>query len=133
MPLDAVLVDHVAALEQLPALDEWPVLATADRTAALRDQGSAVRLIVEGRSGQGRGSFAGEVARVLGHEAFVVADVPQATPWPLFWTMIQRHALASGAIPIWRRPPPPRPESARRCRCCRRFVSNRAKALPTTP
>lgn len=112
VPVDAELVDHLAPLEVRPPLDEWPVAATHERIAALRDEARPVRLIVEGGPGQGRASFAAAVAHALGHSAFVIADVPQATPWPQFWMLVLRHAVITGALPIWRKPPPARPATA---------------------
>ena len=112
VPVDLALVGHVGPLEPMPPLDEWPLIATVARVKALRDHGCPVRLVVEGESGHGRSTFAASVARGVAFSAFVVEDIPQDTPWPLFWTLVQRHALATGAMPIWRRPPSPRPSAA---------------------
>jgi hypothetical protein len=111
VPVDAALVGYFEPLEPLPPLDEWPVAATAARVKALFDQGSAVRLILEGGAGHGRSTFAAAVASGLSHSAFAVGEIAQDTPWPLFWMLVQRHALAAGAMAIWRRPPAPRPSA----------------------
>ncbi len=112
VPVDAALTGQIGALEALPPLDEWPVAATCERIADLHGHGRPVRLVVEGGVGHGRASFAAAVAHALGHSAFAVTDVPQETPWPLFWTLVQRHALITGAVPTWRKLPQARPATA---------------------
>jgi hypothetical protein len=109
VPVDGALVGYVQPLKPLPPLDQWPIAATVERLKALYDHGSAVRLVLEGGAGHGRSTFAAAVASGLAHSAFVVEDIPPDTPWPLFWTLVQRHALATGAMAIWRRPPASRP------------------------
>ncbi|MDO6416115.1 ATP-binding protein [Sphingomonas sp. BIUV-7] len=104
-PFDSALVGHVRGAEACPPLDDWPLDATVARVRALSEAGLPVRLIVQGVSGGGRSTFAAAAARALGRSGFVIESIPHDMPWPLTWTLIQRHAVAAGAMPIWHGPP----------------------------
>lgn len=103
LSLDAELVLALDACPAGPVPTEWPVGETAERLDHALRAGAELRLIVQGRAGAGRRSFATAVARELGREALVAE--PQVIPqpdWAEAFMLAQRFALFADAALIWR-------------------------------
>lgn len=103
LSLDAELVLALDASPGGPVAAEWPVAETAERLDHALRAGAELRLIVQGRAGSGRRSFATAVARKLGREALVAE--PQVIPqsdWAEAFMLAQRFALFADAALIWR-------------------------------
>lgn len=108
----AAVAPVIRPLPELSPLTDWPVSATAAALASHLRTGTPVRLIVTGRPGSGRRSFAGRVLQALGTAAFIVLTprIDEAA-WPDHLLLITRDALALGVAPVWEhiegRSPPP--------------------------
>lgn len=109
--LDAAFDGQVEILDPPPPLDAWPIDATADAVRARWQDDQPVRLIVRGEAGGGRASFAASVGRRLGRTPLLVHRAPSMPAWPKLWMLLQRQALVSGAMPIWRGPTEPWPRA----------------------
>ena len=98
----AAVAPVLRPLPLLPPLADWPV---ADTTAALARHlraGTSVRLVVSGRPGSGRRSFAACVLHTLGTGVFAVLTARIDDPaWPDHNLLITRDALALGVAPVW--------------------------------
>ncbi len=112
---DPALLDCARLREPLPPLEDWPVDAVAARLARAMERVETTRLVVSGRRGTGRRTFAACVARALGGAALIVdtSEISEAD-WPRVYVLAQRHALLHGLVPIW----------------CGREVARRRPALP---
>lgn len=103
LSLDAELVLAIDACPAEPAPVEWPVSETAERLDHALRTGNEQRLIIQGRSGSGRRSFASAVAQKLGRKALVAE--PQVIPtsdWAEAFMLAQRFTLFADAALIWR-------------------------------
>jgi hypothetical protein len=100
--MDPALLDCARPLAPPPPLDDWPVTAVATRLARALDRIRSTRLVVVGRPGSGRRTFAACVAQALGGSALVIdtGEVSEAD-WPRVYVLAQRHALLHGLVPIW--------------------------------
>ncbi|WP_118136098.1 ATP-binding protein [Oceanicella sp. SM1341] len=103
----AALDDGLVGLCRLPAeqgpVPDWPVAETAAALRALAGQGGPVRLVLVGPRGSGRAEFAAAVTAAFGHGALEVEGAGLA---PDLWLRVQRFALLTGRVPVWRGVPP---------------------------
>jgi hypothetical protein len=113
--VDPALFDCARLQEALPPLDDWPVDTVAARVARAMERFTTTRLVVSGRRGTGRRTFAACVARTLGGAALTL-DTGEIsdTDWPRLYVLAQRQALLHGLVPIW----------------CGREVARKRPALP---
>lgn len=101
--LDAPLLLAADRAQHRLVTAEWPVAETASRIEHVLRQGQALRLVVEGRAGAGRGSFASAVAAALGRESLVIEPSMLAGgDWPDAYMRAQRFALFADVALIWR-------------------------------
>jgi hypothetical protein len=98
----ATIAPVIRPLPDLPSLESWPTPALTTTLAAHLRAGTAVRLVIAGRTGSGRRSLAASVLRALGMPVFsVLTSRIDDTAWQDSCLLIARDALALGVAPVW--------------------------------
>ena len=102
--LDPRLVGVLRASGGAAPLETWPVAAVADRCRPRpgQDQPDPTRVVVRGRAGSGRRTFAAAVCAELGLRSADV-DTERIAPesWPATFIAVQRHAFLERCVPVW--------------------------------
>lgn len=102
--LDHRLVGIVRTVAAHPPLDGWPVAQVADRCRPRpgHDQPDPTRVVVRGRAGSGRRSFATATGAALGLRTAVV-DADRIAPgdWEETFSAVQRRGYLDRCAPIW--------------------------------
>lgn len=106
--LDDALVGRARLVRSAPALRDWPVESTVARLTRLLEDESRprLRLIVRGRFGSGRATFAAVVARALGHALLCVdSSGLDELAFERVYVRAQRQAYLGGVALAWRGEP----------------------------
>ena len=102
--LDPRLVGVVRGTTARGLLETWPVDEVVERCRPRpgQDQPDPTRIVVRGRSGSGRRSFAAAVCAELGlQSAEVDSDRIPPELWPATFVAVQRHAYLERCAPVW--------------------------------
>ena len=102
--LDPLLVGVVRAAVGPEPFTSWPVEEVAERLRPIRGnaQPDPTRVVVRGRPGSGRRSFAAAVCASLGLDVVEVdSDRVASTAWTATFTAVQRRAFLDRCAPVW--------------------------------